>query len=306
MKEGMRAVLRIVRDTAFRLGGYWMRAIIGIMKKAAILYDFDKTLCTKDMQEYSLIPSLGYESAGDFWNEVNELTTRNEMDGISAYLYMLHKKMKENRIPLTKESFRHAGEAVELYPGVMDWFDRVNEYGMRAGLHVEHFIISSGMAEIIEGTPIKDEFERIYACRYYYDKKTGTALWPAQIVNYTTKTQYIFRVNKYVLDVADDKKLNEYVDQKDRPVPFSRMVYVGDGLTDVPCMRLVKEYGGRSIAVYSDKDHKSNAERLMRDGRVNFMCNADYSEGSDMEKLMFQILDHMKADEALKELEGLR
>ena len=283
-----------------------MRAIIGAMKKAAILYDFDKTLCTKDMQEYSLIPSLGYDSPKEFWTEVGEISTRNKMDGISAYLYLLQKKLKEQGSPLTKDSFRHAGENVVLYPGVKDWFDRVNDYGMRAGFHVEHYIISSGMTEIIEGTPIRDEFERIYACRYYYDRNSGEAVWPAQIVNYTTKTQYIFRVNKQVLDVSEDRALNEYVDPDARPVPFSRMVYVGDGLTDVPCMRLVKEYGGKSIAVYADDHHKSAADQLMKDGRVNFMCTADYSEGSDMEKLMFQILDHMKADEALKELEGLR
>ncbi|MDO4415911.1 MAG: haloacid dehalogenase-like hydrolase [Erysipelotrichaceae bacterium] len=274
------------------------------MKKAAILYDFDKTLCTKDMQEYSLIPSLGYENAGVFWDEVTELTVRYKMDGISAYLYHLQKKFKEQGNPVTKDMFIEPGKQIELYPGVATWFKRINDYGRKAGLFIEHYIISSGMKEIIENTSISDEFRKIYACCYYYEN--GEAVWPAQVVNYTTKTQYIFRINKQILDESDEKSLNEYVEMKQRPVPFGRMVYVADGLTDVPCMRLVKEYGGKSIAVYNDASEKSKgiAKKLIDDGRANYMVKADYSANSDMEKLMKKIIDHMKADSELEELEG--
>jgi 2-hydroxy-3-keto-5-methylthiopentenyl-1-phosphate phosphatase len=274
------------------------------MKKAAILYDFDKTLCTKDMQEYSLIPSLGYESAGVFWDEVTELSIRYRMDSISAYLYYLQKKFAEQGNPLRRDMFAQLGNAIELYPGVSTWFRRINDYGRKAGFLVEHYIISSGMSEIIENTPIADEFRKIYACRYYYEN--GEAVWPAQVVNYTTKTQYIFRINKQVLDENDDASLNEYVDPKKRPVPFTRMVYVADGMTDVPCMRLVKEYGGKSIAVYNSASERSvsTAKKLINDGRANFMVQADYSEGSDMEKLVKRIIDHMSADSALEDLEG--
>ena len=275
-----------------------------VMKKAAILYDFDKTLCTKDMQEYSLIPSLGYENAGVFWDEVTELTVRYKMDGISAYLYHLQKKFKEQGNPVTKDMFIEPGKQIELYPGVATWFKRINDYGRKAGLFIEHYIISSGMKEIIENTSISDEFRKIYACCYYYEN--GEAVWPAQVVNYTTKTQYIFRINKQILDESDEKSLNEYVEMKQRPAPFGRMVYVADGLTDVPCMRLVKEYGGKSIAVYNDASEKSKgiAKKLIDDGRANYMVKADYSANSDMEKLMKKIIDHMKADSELEELEG--
>ncbi len=281
-----------------------VRAIITFMKKAAILYDFDKTLCTKDMQEYSLIPSLGYESPRVFWDEVTELTVRYRMDGISAYLYHLQKKFTEQGSPVTKDMFIKPGRQIELYPGVETWFRRINDYGRKAGLFIEHYIISSGMKEIIENTSIADEFRKIYACCYYYEN--GIAVWPAQVVNYTTKTQYIFRINKQVLDESDDRSLNEYVDPKHRPIPFTRMVYVADGITDVPCMRLVKEYGGSSVAVYNPDSPKAvnTAKKLIDDGRANYMVKADYSENSDMEQLMKRIIDHMKADAELEDLEG--
>ena len=275
------------------------------MKKAAIVYDFDKTLCTKDMQEYSLIPSLGYESPGEFWDEVTEISVRSCMDGISAYPYLLQKKFAEQGRPLTKESFTQLGKDIILYPGVDTWFRRVNAYARKAGFFLEHYIISSGMQEIIDSVPIKDEFTRIFACRYYYDE-TGTAVWPAQVINYTTKTQFLFRINKQVLDVTDDAGLNEYVEHRDRPVPFERMIYIADGITDIPCMKLVKEYGGKSIAVYNRESQKAHdtAVKLIHDGRANFMAEADYREGSRMEALVCRIIDHMKADASLQEEEG--
>ena len=274
------------------------------MKKAAILYDFDKTLCTKDMQEYSLIPSLGYDDPREFWDEVTELSVRNRMDGISAYLYVLQNKVAQHGTPLKREMFTSLGREIVLYPGVTTWFKRINAYARKAGFLLEHYIISSGMTEIIEGTEIAREFRKIYACRYFYED--DTAVWPAQIVNYTTKTQYIFRINKQVLDENDDAALNEYVDQKERPVPFSRMVYVADGITDVPCMKIVREYGGSSVAVYNpgSKKAEKTARKLIDDGRATYMAAADYSENSDMEILMKKIIDRMKAESALEDLEG--
>ena len=207
-------------------------------------------------------------------------------------------------MPLLRGRLVEMGRSVEFFKGVEGWFDRITEYGAQKGVLVEHYVISSGMKEIIEATPIADEFTKIYACRYYYEN--GVAVWPAQVINYTTKTQYIFRINKQVLDENDDSGLNEYVDPKRRPVPFTRMVYIADGITDVPCMRLVKEYGGKSIAVYNSESAKAKktARKLIDDGRANFMTAADYRPGSDMEKLMMQIIDHMQADARLEELEG--
>lgn len=272
------------------------------MKKAAILYDFDKTLSPRDMEEFSLIPDLGYDNPRDFWDEVTELSVRNNMDSISAYLYMLQKKYEDSGHPLTADAFYPLGKDVELFPGVETWFRRINEYGRKAGFFIEHYIISSGMSEVIEAVPIAREFSRIYACRYFYDEN-GHAKWPARIVNYTTKTQYVFRINKGALDESDDSQVNRYVPQSERPIPFERMIYIADGFTDVPCMRLVKSYGGKSIAVYNGSG--SVAEQLISDGRVNFMARADYREGSSLESLVQKIIDHMKSDEQLKEREGI-
>lgn len=273
------------------------------MKKIAILYDFDKTLSPRDMEEYSLIPSLGYDNTKEFWDEVVELSMRNRMDAISAYLYLLQKKYEDEGKPLRRENFHDLGKEVELFPGVETWFRRINEYGRKAGFLVEHYIISSGMSEVIEECPIAKEFRKIYACRYYYDEE-GNAKWPARIVNYTTKTQYVFRINKQVLDESNDQALNEYVKPSERPVPISRMIYVADGFTDVPCMRLVKEYGGKSIAVYNKKTDV--ARKLIQDSRANFMAKADYTEGSEMEILVKEIIDHMRADAILHDAEGIR
>ncbi len=271
------------------------------MKKIAIMYDFDKTLSPKDMEEYSLIPRLGYENAAQFWKEVTKLSTENRMDPISAYLYMLKRKYEEDGRPLRQENFEPLGKEVALFPGVETWFSRMNAYAQDAGFELEHYIISSGMSEIIEALPIAKEFKKIYACRYFYDEN-GDAKWPARIVNYTTKTQYIFRINKQVLDESNDNDLNGYVAKSERPVPFERMIYVADGFTDIPCMRLVKDYGGKSIAVYDQ--NQLVAYQLLQDGRVNFAVKADYSEGSEMEILVKQIIDHMKKDDDLLEKEG--
>ena len=275
------------------------------MKKTAILYDFDKTLCTKDMQEYSLIPSLGYKEPSQFWKEVGKLSRQSQMDGVSAYLYWLVRKYEEQGRPLRREDFADVGRSIEFYRGVDTWFRRINEYGASLGLEIEHYVISSGLAESIEASGIADEFRRIYACRYYYDEN-GTARWPAQIINYTTKTQYIFRINKQVLDESDDESLNAWVPQEQRPIPFSRMVYIADGLTDVPCMKLVKEYGGKSIVVYNPESAKAGitASRLIRENRADFMSVADYRESHDLETLVKLILDHMAADSRLEDLEG--
>ncbi len=271
------------------------------MKKIAIMYDFDKTLSPRDMEEYSLIPRLGYDHPSQFWKEVAKLSSENCMDPISAYLYLLKRKYEEDERPLRKDNFESLGKDVELFPGVATWFSRMNAYAEEAGFALEHYIISSGMSEIIEALPIAKEFKKIYACRYFYDEH-GDAKWPARIVNYTTKTQYIFRINKQVLDESNDNALNEYVAMGERPVPFERMIYVADGFTDIPCMRLIKDYGGKAIAVYDQ--NQLVAYQLLKDGRANFAVKADYSEGSEMETLVKQIIDHMKKDDDLLAKEG--
>ena len=276
------------------------------MKKTAFIYDFDKTLCDRDMQEYSLIPELGYASPGLFWQEVNDTAQAQDMDPISAYLYMLKRKFEESGRPLTRAAFAGIGSSINLYPGVDSWFERVNAMARENGLEAEHYIISSGMHEILESTPIASEFKKIYACRYYYDD-SGCAVWPANIVNYTAKTQYIFRINKQVLEEGHEAELNAWVPMNRRSIPFERMVYIADGITDVPCMRVVTMNGGKAIAVYNPQSAKAafTAERLLNEKRANYMAPADYSAGSTMEKLVRMILQEMGARAQLEELEGI-
>ena len=223
------------------------------MKKpiVAIMYDFDKTLCTKDMQEYAFIPSLGM-TAPDFWSEVRDMTDREEMDNILAYMFIMVEKAREKHIPITRQMFQEMGAHVEFFKGVTGWFDRITAFGEAVGVQVEHYIVSSGIKEIIEGTEIADHFKKIYACEFLYDE-SGSIQWPKYAVNYTAKTQFLFRINKGILTI-DSKSadiLNGYTPEDDRRVPFYNMIYIGDGLTDVPSMKLVKLNGGQSIAVYN-------------------------------------------------------
>lgn len=253
----------------------------------ALLYDFDKTLSPKDMQEYSFIPNMGMSSS-EFWSEANKISVKNDMDRILAYMYLMVRLAKKNEFPITKESFQKLGKDVKLYNGVSTWFKRINEYGKSLGVEIEHYILSSGLKEIIEGTSIAKEFKKIYACEFHYNN-FGNADWPQQVVNFTTKTQFLFRISKGVLDVIDDVKLNRKIKDEERRVPYQNMIYFGDGLTDVPCMKLVKQYGGHSIAIYRKSEIKK-VQPLLKDERVDFICEGDYSKGSTLEEVVKDII----------------
>ena len=265
---------------------------------AAIMYDFDRTLSPKDMQDYAFSPEIGMP-AEEFWASCNELMYENNMDSILAYMYYMIKIAKEKGIKLTREMFRRSGRNVKLFPGVTEWFSRINEYGKSVGLTVEHYVISSGIKEIIEGTPIADEFRRIYAAEFYYDEN-GEATWPAMAVNYTSKTQFIYRINKEVLDVTDSRRLNESTPEEQKRIPFQNMIYIGDGLTDVPCMKLVKTSGGHSVAVYQKEG--GEAEKLLLQGRAGYIAPADYRENTQMDKTIKAILDLIAASSKTTEI----
>lgn len=269
----------------------------------AIIYDFDKTLCTKDMQEYGFIPSVELTSS-EFWQKVNALTNAQHMDSILAYMYTMLEEAKLHKIAIQREDFTKLGTGVEYFAGVLDWFDRISQFGKAYGVRIEHYIVSSGIKEIIEGTCIADKFERIYACEFMYDSN-GMAVWPKFAVDYTTKTQFLFRINKGVLDVdsSSDTKLNRYTPESDRRIPFRNMVYIGDGLTDVPCMKLVKANGGQSIAVYDVAKSKEQAEKLRENDRVNYVAPADYRENSDLDELLKTILQKIAAVDKLINLQ---
>lgn len=262
----------------------------------AIMYDFDKTLTTRDMQEYTFIPKLGMQ-APSFWAKANALAQREEMDSILAYMKLMLDESKRRSQPIRRDDFVALGSNLEFFPGVLSWFENINTIGKKLGLLIDHYIISSGLKEIIEGSEVGGCFKRIYASEYLYDEN-GVAAWPKLSVNYTAKTQFLFRINKGVLDVFEDKELNNFTPENSRPVPFTNMIYIGDGLTDVPCMKLVKNNGGKSIAVHKVGD-VATSHKLMREQRIDFFAEADYSADKELFELVSTILSKMQAENLL-------
>ena len=260
----------------------------------AMMYDFDRTLSTRDMQEFSFIPSLGMDS-GAFWDFANVLGTREHMDSSLAYMYAMVKISEDKGRPLRREHLVRMGEGVEFFDGVSEWFPRLNRYAEAEGAQLEHYVISSGMKEIIEGTAIAKEFRSIFACEFLYDAR-GNAVWPKTDVNYTNKTQFVYRINKGVLDVANDIDLNRSMPDDSKRVPFCNMIYIGDGLSDVPCMKMMKAYGGYSIAVYQDR---RKVESLLERNRVDFIYPADYREGSGLDVTVKHIIRKITIGETL-------
>ena len=257
----------------------------------ALIYDFDKTLCPKDMQEYTVLPDINIQP-GDFWGACAEFTRENQMDGVLTYLYLMQ-KMARGSMRLTREALREMGKKVEFFPGVLDWFSRIREIGDQLDVDVEHYIISSGQTEIIEGSRIGHEFKAIFAASFYYDE-SGLPVWPCSAVNYTSKTQYLFRINKGILDVTNDKDLNAFTPEYMRRIPFSNMIYIADGLTDVPCMKMTKQKGGFAIAVHPP-GRTDTADDLLLQGRADFSVDADYTAGSEMERIVTLLMRRIRA-----------
>lgn len=265
----------------------------------AIMYDFDKTLCTKDMQDYGFIPSLDMQPS-EFWQKANVFGSGAQMDGVLAYLYTMIEECKRKGIALTREALIKHGNHIELYPGVKEWFDRINLYGAAQGVQIEHYVISSGIKEIIEGSGIAEKFTKIFACEFLYDEN-GCALWPKTAVNYTNKTQFVYRINKGVLDISNDIDLNRSMPDDSKRVPFCNMIYIGDGLSDVPCMKMMKAYGGCAIAVYQESN-KSKVEELLLGDRVDFIFPADYRKEGRLDKTVHNLIKKMAInDELVKE-----
>ena len=267
------------------------------MKKPimAIMYDFDKTLSTTDMQNYAFIPALGM-TPDEFWGATGEFSKKTGCERILSYMWMMIKLSKEKGIQCTQKWLNSLGKEVQYYPGVETWFKRINEYGKSKGVRVEHYLVSSGTKEIVDGTSIAKEFKNIYGCEFYYDPETKLPIWPKFAINYTQKTQYFFRISKGITNKTDDSVNNKTVSRR---IPYENMVYLGDGMTDVPCMVLVKQNNGNAIAIYNKKE-QGNVSSLLRGGRVNFACLADYSENSDLDKTMKLIIDKISINHTLK------
>ncbi len=272
----------------------------------ALIYDFDGTLSAGNMQEYDFIPAVG-KSNQEFWSEANTMAERQDADGILTYMAAMIEEARKKGMSLKREMFQASGAKVTFFEGVKEWFGRINDYGAQKGITVLHYINSSGLTEMIEGTSIAHEFRKIYACSFLYNAD-GDAYWPASAVNYTNKTQFIFKINKGVESVYDSTEVNRFIEESDRPVPFNHMIYIGDGTTDIPCMRLVKNFGGHSIAVYNPEEVASshNMQRLIRDNRVNHVCPANYKVGAPIDKLVKMIIDKIETDHRLKLLDTVR
>jgi phosphoserine phosphatase len=265
--------------------------------RVVFAYDFDGTLAPGNMQEHGFIPGeLGIADQQDFWDEVKVLAKAQRGDPILAYMHLMLTKAREKGIDLTEESWRRRGANLPLFPGVLDWFDRQNARAAELELDLNHFIISSGNRELIEGSPIAKHFTRIYASAFMFDAK-GDAVGPALAVNYTSKTQYLFRINKWTLEEWDEAAINKVMAKDDRPVPFDRVAFFGDGLTDIPTMRLVTDQGGSAVAVYNPGSARSMAaaRELRDDGRAHMAGPADYTEGSPLDQLAQALLAEMAA-----------
>ncbi len=265
----------------------------------AICYDFDKTLSPTDMQAQGYIQSVGYD-VKEFWDKTNILAKENEMDGNLAYMYVMRDEAR-GRIIFNREKLEEYGSKVKLFPGVSEWFGRLNAYGEEKGVTVEHYIISSGLKEMIDGTEIakRGVFKKVYASSFCYNDR-GEAIWPAQVINYTNKTQFLFRIEKGVLDINDDK-VNDYFAPENMRVPFRNMVYIGDSDTDIPCMKLVNINGGHSIGVYNpENNNKDRVYKMLKDNRIRYFAPADYTEGSELDILLKAIIDKTAAYEVLE------
>ena len=272
----------------------------------ALVYDFDGTLSPGNMQEFGFIQAIG-KKPQEFWQESDDIAVGQDASNILSYMKLMFDEARKAGIKLRREDFRRFGASVELYDGVLEWFKLVNDYGKQKGVKVEHYINSSGLTSMIEGTPIAKEFKRIFACSFIYDEN-GDAVWPGVAVDYTAKTQFLFKINKGILSIRDNKKVNESQAEDNKRIPFPNMIYMGDGETDVPCMKIVKMFGGHSIAVFdlANKKKTNVAKKLLRQQRVNFITPTDYTKESRTFKIVCSIIDKIRIDFELAALARLK
>ena len=272
----------------------------------ALIYDFDGTLSPGNMQEFGFIQAVG-KTPQEFWTMSDGLAAGQDASNVLSYMKMMKDEAGKHSIPLRKENLRKFGKDIELFEGVKEWFSLVNEYGRSKGVRIEHYINSSGLKEIIEGSPIASEFKYIFACSYIYNEE-GEAVWPGIAVDYTAKTQFLFKISKGIFSAHDNKKVNESVADDKKRIPYPHMIYFGDGETDIPSMKVVSMFGGNSIAVYNPKIQKKKAFalKLLRQGRVGFAVPADYREESRTFKVVCAIIDKIKADYDLRHIDTPR
>lgn len=265
----------------------------------AIIYDFDGTLSPGNMQEFGFIQAVG-KTPEEFWTMSDGLAEGQDASNVLSYMKLMFDEARKNGITLRRSDFKRFGKHIELFDGVKEWFGMVNEYGEAHGVKVEHYINSSGLKEIIEGSPIAKEFKHIFACTYIYNAQ-GEAEWPGIAVDYTAKTQFIFKISKGIFSAHDNKKVNESVAEDKKRIPYPHMIYFGDGETDIPCMKIVSMFGGHTVAVFDPgkPGKKAFARKLRRQGRASFITPAVYTRDSKTFKIVCSIIDKIKADHEL-------
>jgi hypothetical protein len=269
-------------------------------KTIALVYDFDGTLSPKPMQEYAFLPTIG-ENAADFWNESNRISTEQKADPMIMYMRLLYKKAKEKGVTIDRASLVQQGASVEYFPGVEQWFDLINSYVASRpesqGVTIRHYLISSGLTEIVEGTSIYPNFHNVFASEYSFN--AYELPYPKRVITDTGKTQYLFRINKGIEDLG--ASINEHMPENERPVPFSNMIYFGDGDTDVPSMAVTRKNGGYAMAVHPAGRASDKCTKLFKAGRCDFYALADYREGRELYKRTCLLIDRMLTDIRVRE-----
>lgn len=263
----------------------------------AIVYDFDGTLSPQPMQEYTVLPKIGVDP-DKFWKQVRKETLETGSDQMLVYMRLMMEKLYKNEdIRITRDDLVAMAARIKYFPGVEAWFPRVNAYVKKRGggnVKVRHYIISAGQKEILEGVSIRKHFQQIYASEYHFNQY-GVANFPKLVITDTSKTQFLFRINKGREKLSES--INEHMPEDERPIPFSNIIYIGDGMTDVPSMALTKKNGGHAIAVFNPRLAKTKATclRLLEAGRVDFIAQADYRAASKLTARVSLLLDSVIA-----------
>jgi hypothetical protein len=269
-------------------------------KTIALVYDFDGTLSPKPMQEYAFLPKIGVDPVA-FWAESNALAKKTQADPLITYMHLLYKKAQARSVRIDRSDLVAQGRQVELYPGVEGWFDCVGAYvkahAQSHGVSIRHYLVSSGLVEIIEGTTIYKRFHNVFASEYWFE--AYDLPYPKRVITDTGKTQYLFRINKGVEDLG--QSINQHMPEAARPIPFANMIYFGDGDTDVPSMAVMRKNGGHAVAVYPPAKSKAKCVDLFKAGRCDFFAPADYRTGSDLFKRTCLLLDRILADIRVRE-----
>ncbi|KXW55670.1 haloacid dehalogenase-like hydrolase [Ferrovum sp. PN-J185] len=268
----------------------------------AMVYDFDGTLCPQPMQEYTVLPKLGIKPE-EFWRLVEHDAKETGGEKMLVYMRILLEEAHNRRVFISRDDFKKMGKDIEYFPGVKDWFPKINNYVKRKSqgtVNIQHYIISAGMKEILEGISIRKFFKQIYASEYHFNFQ-GIATFPKQLITDTTKTQYLFRVNKGKEEL--DESINEHMPEWQRPIPFQNIIYIGDGMTDVPSMALTKKNGGHTIAVYPEDDVHDQATciKLLKANRVDFIAPADYRKDSHLSRQVALLLDKILSNMAYQQ-----